>query len=76
MRKIIEASKKLDPDVKRYKRICELVEGLIKELNTRSRKIAILKSGVVMDDADTSKIGVLDELALTLENAINILAKI
>ena len=76
MRKVIEASKKLDPGVKRYKKACESVEKLLNELNARSRKITLLKGDVDMGDADVSKIGGLDELAFALENAINILAKI
>ena len=76
MRKVIEASKKIDSDVERYRKMCEYVEKLLKELNMRSRKITLLKGDVPMGDANVSKIGRLDDLALALENAINILAKI
>lgn len=58
------------------KKQCIFVEKLLKELNTKSRKISLLKSDDEMGDADSSKVGQLDQLALALENAINILAKL
>ena len=55
---------------------CNLIEKMLKELNTKSKKISLLKADDEMGDADMSKIALLDELADSLDNAISIISKL
>lgn len=75
MRKSISVSESMINE-SGIKKKCVLVEKLLKELNTMSRKVSLIKADDEMGDADPSKLGRLDELALSLENTINLLAKL
>lgn len=55
---------------------CVFIEKLLKELNTKSKKISLIKADDEMGDVDSSKIASLDELAMSLEKSINILSKL
>ena len=55
---------------------CNLIEKMLKELNTKSKKISLLKADDEFGDADASKLSLLDELAESLDNAIGIISKL
>lgn len=60
-----------------YSKNCDRIEKMLKELNTMAEnKMRLLKADDEMGDADKSKIGKLDDLAMSLDKTIGILSKI
>ena len=69
--------KSISVNESRISKSCTLVEKLLKELNTMAgRKISLIKSDDEMGDVDKSKLAGLDDLAVTLDEAIKILSEI
>lgn len=56
---------------------CDTIEKMLKELNTRSKKISTIKDEEKSGLGDWSeKFGELDEISLDLENLINRISKL
>lgn len=55
---------------------CVLIEKMLKELNTKARKIETVKNDADFGDNVEDKFGQLDDISVALEQVINLISKL